>query len=74
NGAGRLAVKGVAALDGTLNITFKAGAAPSVGDVLTVVSSGALIGKFSAITVPAGFKVTPTYTATELSLRIDAAV
>lgn len=74
NGAGRLAVKGVAALDGTLNLTFKAGAAPSVGDVLTVVSSGALIGKFSAITVPAGFKVTPTYTATELSLRIDAAV
>ena len=72
NGAGRLAVKGVAALDGTLNVTFKAGAAPSVGDVLTVVSSGALIGKFSAITVPAGFKVTPTYTATELSLRIDA--
>ncbi|MDM0118796.1 phosphatase PAP2 family protein [Variovorax arabinosiphilus] len=74
NGAGRLSVKGVAALDGTLNITFKAGAAPSVGDVLTVVSSGALIGKFSAITVPAGYKVTPTYTATELSLRIDAAV
>lgn len=72
NGAGRLAVKGVAALDGTLNVTFKAGAAPSVGDVLTVVSSGALIGKFSAIQVPAGFKVTPTYTATELSLRIDA--
>lgn len=72
NGAGRLAVKGVAALDGTLNVTFKAGAAPSVGDVLTLVSSGALIGKFSAITVPAGFKVTPTYTATELSLRIDA--
>jgi autotransporter-associated beta strand protein len=72
NGAGRLSVKGVAALDGTLNITFKAGAAPSVGDVLTVVSSGALIGKFSAITVPAGYKVTPTYTATELMLRVDA--
>ncbi|MDM0057900.1 acid phosphatase [Variovorax fucosicus] len=71
NGAGRLSVAGVAALGGTLNVTFKPGAAPRVGDTLTLVSSGVLTGRFSAINVQ-GFKVTPTYTGTELVLRIDA--
>ncbi|MGJ7497802.1 phosphatase PAP2 family protein [Variovorax sp. RT4R15] len=71
NGAGRLSVAGVAALGGTLNVTFKPGSAPRVGDTLTLISSGALTGRFSAINVQ-GFKVTPTYTGTEVLLRIDA--
>jgi autotransporter-associated beta strand protein len=71
NGAGRLSVAGVAALDGTLTLSFKPGFAPSAGDTLTVISSGALTGRFSAINAP-GFKVTPTYTGTQLIVRFDA--
>ena len=69
-GAGRLDVAGVAAVDGTLRIAFQPGATPSVGDTLTVITSGALIGKFAAIDVP-GLKVTATYTGTALLLHID---
>lgn len=71
DGAGRLRVAGVAALAGTLNVSFKPGAGPKVGDTLTLISSRVLTGRFSAITVQ-GFKVTPTYTATELFLHIDS--
>uniref|UniRef100_UPI000D35E674 acid phosphatase n=1 Tax=unclassified Variovorax TaxID=663243 RepID=UPI000D35E674 len=71
NGAGRLNVAGVAALAGALNVSFKPGFAPSVGDTLTLVSAGTLTGKFSTITVQS-FKVTPTYTGKDLLLHIDA--
>lgn len=72
NGAGRLAVAGAVTLSGgTLSLSFKSGASPSVGDTLTVISGSTLSGRFTAITVP-GFKVTPTYTDKELLLRIDA--
>ncbi|MDR6522420.1 autotransporter-associated beta strand protein [Variovorax paradoxus] len=71
NGAGRLNVAGVAAVDGTLNLSFKPGFAPSAGDTLTLISSGTLTGRFSAINAP-GFKVTPTYTGTQLIVRFDA--
>ena len=71
DGAGRLNVAGVAALAGTLNLSFKPGTAPKVGDTLTLISSRALTGSFSAINVQ-GFKVTPIYTATQMLLRIDA--
>ncbi|MDQ0608264.1 autotransporter-associated beta strand protein [Variovorax sp. W1I1] len=70
-GAGSLSVAGVAALDGTLRLSFKPGFAPRAGDTLTVISSGALTGRFSAINAP-GFKVTPTYTGTQLIVRFDA--
>ncbi|MDP9900579.1 acid phosphatase [Variovorax ginsengisoli] len=71
NGAGRLRVAGVAILGGTLNLRFAAGAVPSVGDTLTLVTAGSVTGRFSAISVP-GFKVTPTYTGKEVLLHIDA--
>lgn len=71
NGAGRLNVAGVAAVDGTLNLSFKPGFAPSAGDTLTLISSGTLTGRFSAINAP-GFKVTPTYTGNQLIVRFDA--
>ncbi|NVM93047.1 autotransporter-associated beta strand protein [Variovorax sp. SG517] len=71
SGAGRLNVAGVAALDGTLNLSFRSGFAPSAGDTLVVISGGTLTGRFSAINAP-GFKVTPTYTGTQLVVRFDA--
>lgn|GEM_PF-3658856 len=60
----------VAALDGTLTLSFKPGFVPSAGDTLMVIGSGALSGRFSAINAP-GFKVTPTYTQTQLIVRFD---
>lgn len=70
NGAGRLRATGAVSLAGNLTLTFKAGSGPSVGDTFTVVSGGSLKGTFSSIVVP-GFKVTPVYTSTEMSLRIE---
>jgi autotransporter-associated beta strand protein len=71
-GAGRITTTGVVTLaGGTLNIRFKPGFVPAVGDTFTVISGSAVHGQFTAITVD-GFKVTPTYTATGVVLRIDA--
>ncbi|NVM92918.1 hypothetical protein FHT32_006611 [Variovorax sp. SG517] len=60
----------VAALGGALALSFKPGFVPSTGDTPMVVSTGALTGRFSAINAP-GFKVTPTYTQTQLIVRLD---
>ncbi|MEP6873027.1 MAG: phosphatase PAP2 family protein [Burkholderiales bacterium] len=71
-GAGRLSVSGATTLmGGTLNVQFKPGYAPAVGDTLNVISAGSLRGTFTTVVVQ-GFKVTPTYTATGVSLHIDA--
>jgi len=70
-GAGRLAVAGTTTIaGGTLNVRFKAGQTPAVGDTLQLISSTRVLGKFTTVTVD-GFKVTPTYTGTGLQLRID---
>lgn len=72
SGAGRVSVGGTVTLaGGSLNIKFKSGYVPTVGDSLTVISGSSLRGKFTTIAVE-GFKVTPTYTGTSLQLRIDA--
>lgn len=71
-GAGRLNVSGAVTLaGGTLNVKFKSGYAPTVGDTLNVISAGSLRGAFTTVAVQ-GFKVTPIYTANGLSLHIDA--
>jgi len=71
-GAGRITTTGVVTLaGGTLNIRFKPGFVPAVGDTLTVISGSAVRGQFTAIAVD-GFKITPTYTATGVLLHIDA--
>ncbi|KPC55394.1 acid phosphatase [Amantichitinum ursilacus] len=57
---------------GTLNITFASGYTPSVGSTLTLINAKALNGTFSSITVN-GFKATPTYSATGLTLHLDSA-
>lgn len=70
-GAGRVSAGGTVTLTGgTLTVTFKPGFAPSVGDTLSVLKGTSLRGKFSTISVT-GYKVTPTYTATQLLLSID---
>jgi autotransporter-associated beta strand protein len=70
-GAGRLTVAGTVTLaGGTLDVVFAAGHVPSVGDTLDVIGAGKFQGRFTTISV-AGFKVTPTYTATGLLLHID---
>jgi len=70
-GAGRISAGGTVTLTGgTLTVNFKPGFAPSVGDTLSVVKGASLRGKFTAISVT-GFKVTPTYTSTEVLLHID---
>ena len=72
NGAGRLSATGAVTLvGGTLSLTFKTGAAPSVGDTFTVISGAVLSGRFTTISAP-GYKVTPIYTDKEVMLRIDA--
>jgi autotransporter-associated beta strand protein len=71
SGAGRLTVAGTMTLaGGTLTVTFAPGQSPSVGDTLNVISAGSIKGRFASISVN-GFKVTPTYTSTDLSLHID---
>jgi len=71
SGAGRLTVAGTMTLaGGTLTVTFAPGQSPSVGDTLNVISAGSIKGRFTSINVN-GFKVTPTYTLTDLSLHID---
>jgi autotransporter-associated beta strand protein len=70
-GAGRIAASGAVSLTGgTLTVSFRSGFAPSVGDTLSVLKGANLRGKFTTVSVT-GYKVTPTYTSTELLLHID---
>ena len=70
-GAGLIAAGGAVSLTGgTLTVSFRSGFAPSVGDTLSVLKGANLRGKFTTVSVT-GYKVTPTYTSTELLLHID---
>ena len=69
--AGRLTVAGqMTVAGGALKVTFQNGYKPAAGDTLNVIGAASLKGKFDTITVD-GFKVTPTYTATGLQLKLD---
>lgn len=69
--AGRLTVGGqMTVAGGALKVTFQNGYKPAAGDTLNVIGASSLKGKFDSITVD-GFKVTPTYTATGLQLKLD---
>ena len=68
---GRLTVAGAMTVaGGSLKVTFQNGYKPAAGDTLNVIGAASLKGKFDSITVD-GFKVTPTYTATGLQLKLD---
>ncbi len=57
---------------GALHVKFANGYKPKAGDVLTVISAASLKGKFTAITVDGFDKVTPSYSATTLTLTVGS--
>ncbi|WP_114814809.1 acid phosphatase [Paraburkholderia kururiensis] len=68
---GRLAVAGLTTfVGGTLHVKFAAGAAPKVGDIVPLIDSAQLQGRFDSVVVD-GFKVTPLYNSGGVSVRID---
>jgi len=70
---GSLAVASAATIaGGTLRVKFVNGYKPKAGDVLTVITAASLKGKFSTITVDGFANVTPTYSATALTLTIGS--
>jgi autotransporter-associated beta strand protein len=68
---GRLAVTGTMTIvGGTLHVTFADGYKPAAGDTVSLISAGALKGKFDSITVD-GFKATAAYSDTGLKLTLS---
>ncbi|MBP0714107.1 phosphatase PAP2 family protein [Burkholderia sola] len=73
NGGGRLRVGGpLTVTGGTLHVTFVNGYAPKAGDTIALIDGAAAAAKFAAVTVD-GFKATPVYTATGVSITLSAA-
>ncbi|RQZ68365.1 phosphatase PAP2 family protein [Burkholderia sp. Bp9004] len=72
NGGGRLRVGGpLTVAGGTLHVKFVNGYAPKAGDTIALIDGAAASAKFSTVTVD-GFKATPVYTATGVSMRLSA--
>ncbi|AWV04451.1 hypothetical protein DM992_34215 [Burkholderia sp. JP2-270] len=73
NGGGRLRVGGAFTVaGGTLHVKFVNGYAPKAGDTIALIDAAAGAAKFSTVTVD-GFKATPVYTATGVSITLPAA-
>ncbi|KVD35323.1 hypothetical protein WS89_26830 [Burkholderia sp. MSMB1072] len=73
NGGGRLRVGGPLTIaGGTLHVKFVNGYAPKAGDTIALIDGAAAAAKFSTVTVD-GFKATPVYTATGVSITLSAA-
>ncbi|RQU43224.1 phosphatase PAP2 family protein [Burkholderia cenocepacia] len=73
NGGGRLRVGGpLTVAGGTLHVKFVNGYAPKAGDTITLIDGAAAAAKFGTVTVD-GFKATPVYTATGVSITLSAA-
>ncbi|RQV29564.1 phosphatase PAP2 family protein [Burkholderia cenocepacia] len=73
NGGGRLRVGGpLTVTGGTLHVTFVNGYAPKAGDTIALIDGAAAAAKFATVTVD-GFKATPVYTATGVSITLSAA-
>ncbi|MPV65465.1 phosphatase PAP2 family protein [Burkholderia sp. BE17] len=72
NGGGRLRVGGAFTVaGGTLHVKFVNGYAPKAGDTIALIDAAAGAAKFSTVTVD-GFKATPVYTATGVSITLSA--
>ncbi|MDD2892862.1 MAG: phosphatase PAP2 family protein [Halothiobacillaceae bacterium] len=69
NSQGRLSASSDITLGGTLNVKFKDGYKPAVGDVLNVISGSSVHGEFSAVTV-AGYKASAVYGDNYVQLKI----
>ncbi|MCA8233007.1 phosphatase PAP2 family protein [Burkholderia cenocepacia] len=73
NGGGRLRVGGpLTVTGGTLHVKFVNGYAPKAGDTIALIDGAAAAAKFATVTVD-GFKATPVYTATGVSITLSAA-
>ncbi|AZQ53630.1 phosphatase PAP2 family protein [Burkholderia cenocepacia] len=73
NGGGRLRVGGpLTVAGGTLHVKFVNGYAPKAGDTIALIDGAAAAAKFATVTVD-GFKATPVYTATGVSITLSAA-
>ncbi|VWC97864.1 beta strand repeat-containing protein [Burkholderia lata] len=73
NGGGRLRVGGpLTVTGGTLRVKFVSGYAPKAGDTIALIDGAAAAAKFATVTVD-GFKATPVYTATGVSITLSAA-
>ncbi|WP_261535338.1 phosphatase PAP2 family protein [Burkholderia multivorans] len=73
NGGGRLRVGGpLTVVGGTLHVKFVNGYTPKAGDTIALIDGAAASAKFSSVTVD-GFKATPVYTATGVSVVLSAA-
>ncbi|MEW6444538.1 MAG: phosphatase PAP2 family protein [Pseudomonadota bacterium] len=66
---GRLNASKEVTLGGPLNVKFKDGYKPAVGDVLSIVSGSSVHGQFSSVTV-AGYKANVTYGDSSVQLQI----
>ncbi|MBY4727982.1 MULTISPECIES: phosphatase PAP2 family protein [Burkholderia] len=72
NGGGRLRVGGTLTVTGgTLHVKFVNGYTPKAGDTIALIDGAAAAAKFSTVTVD-GFKATPVYTATGVSVTLSA--
>ncbi|WP_261529253.1 phosphatase PAP2 family protein [Burkholderia multivorans] len=73
NGGGRLRVGGQLTIaGGTLHVKFVNGYAPKAGDTIALIDGAAAAAKFSTVIVD-GFKATPVYTATGVSVVLSGA-
>ncbi|KVP20480.1 hypothetical protein WJ86_24165 [Burkholderia multivorans] len=73
NGSGRLRVGGPLTIaGGTLHVKFVNGYAPKAGDTIALIDGAAAAAKFSTVIVD-GFKATPVYTATGVSVVLSGA-
>ncbi|MDF3082072.1 phosphatase PAP2 family protein [Burkholderia sola] len=73
NGGGRLRVGGALTVaGGTLHVKFVNGYTPKAGDTIALIDGAAATAKFATVTVD-GFKATPVYTATGVSITLSAA-
>ncbi|KAA0997496.1 phosphatase PAP2 family protein [Paraburkholderia panacisoli] len=72
NGQGVLHIGGQTTLaGGTLHVKFAGGYTPKSGDLLNLISTGALSGRFANIVVD-GFTATPTYDATGVHVHLKS--
>jgi autotransporter-associated beta strand protein len=72
NGGGRLRVGGqLTVAGGTLHVKFVNGYAPKAGDTIDVIDGSGASVKFSTVSVD-GFKATPVYSATGVSIKLSA--
>ncbi|MBU9309161.1 phosphatase PAP2 family protein [Burkholderia multivorans] len=73
NGGGRLRVGGPLTIaGGTLHVKFVNAYAPKAGDTIALIDGAAAAAKFSTVVVD-GFKATPVYTATGVSVVLSGA-